>query len=105
MGKAVQRALLRRLSPELRAANVYARYHNIFGPDGSWQAVAICRKVAMARSGEAIEVWGDGEQTRALVPLHQRVRRSHGAVIALYTGFAISATASTRCPSMAHSRP
>jgi GDP-D-mannose 3', 5'-epimerase len=50
-----------------------ARYHNIFGPWGTWQGgkekapAAICRKVAMARSGDAIEVWGDGEQTRSFL--------------------------------------
>ena len=50
-----------------------ARYHNVFGPDGTWDGgrekapAAICRKVAEARSGEAIEIWGDGEQTRSFL--------------------------------------
>lgn len=50
-----------------------ARYHNIFGPEGTWRGgkekapAAICRKIAMAKSGEAIEVWGDGEQTRSFL--------------------------------------
>lgn len=50
-----------------------ARYHNIFGPEGTWQGgkekapAAICRKVAAARSGESIEVWGDGLQTRSFL--------------------------------------
>ena len=50
-----------------------ARYHNIFGPEGTWNGgrekapAAICRKVALARSGEDIEVWGDGEQTRSFL--------------------------------------
>lgn len=50
-----------------------ARYHNIFGPEGTWRGgkekapAAICRKVAMAKSGGAIEVWGDGEQTRSFL--------------------------------------
>ena len=50
-----------------------ARYHNIFGPEGTWTGgrekapAAICRKVAMACSGEKIEVWGDGEQTRSFL--------------------------------------
>jgi GDP-D-mannose 3',5'-epimerase len=50
-----------------------ARYHNIFGPEGTWTGgrekapAAICRKVAMARSDEAIEIWGDGTQTRSFL--------------------------------------
>ncbi|MFI5020421.1 MAG: NAD-dependent epimerase/dehydratase family protein [Alphaproteobacteria bacterium] len=50
-----------------------ARYHNIFGPQGTWQGgkekapAAICRKVACARSGDAIDIWGDGEQTRSFL--------------------------------------
>ena len=51
-----------------------ARYHNIFGPEGTWQGgrekapAAICRKVAYLPSeGGAIEVWGDGEQTRSFL--------------------------------------
>lgn len=50
-----------------------ARYHNIFGPQGTWVGgkekapAAICRKVAMARSGDQIDVWGDGEQTRSFL--------------------------------------
>jgi nucleoside-diphosphate-sugar epimerase len=50
-----------------------ARYHNIFGPEGTWTGgkekapAALCRKIAMARSGEAIEIWGDGKQTRSFL--------------------------------------
>jgi GDP-D-mannose 3',5'-epimerase len=50
-----------------------ARYHNIFGPRGTWRGgkekapAAVCRKVAMARSGDAIEIWGDGEQSRSFL--------------------------------------
>ena len=50
-----------------------ARYHNIFGPKGTWNGgrekapAAVCRKVAVARSGDDIEVWGDGEQTRSFL--------------------------------------
>ena len=48
-----------------------ARFHNIFGPEGTWDGgkekapAAICRKVALS-DGE-IEVWGDGEQTRSFL--------------------------------------
>lgn len=50
-----------------------ARFHNIFGPEGTWSGgkekapAAICRKVAEARSGTEIEVWGDGKQTRSFL--------------------------------------
>lgn len=47
------------------------RFHNIFGPLGTYDGgrekspAAICRKVALANDGDEIEVWGDGEQTRS----------------------------------------
>jgi nucleoside-diphosphate-sugar epimerase len=50
-----------------------ARYHNIFGPEGTWDGgrekapAAICRKVAHAKNVDEIEVWGDGEQTRSFL--------------------------------------
>jgi nucleoside-diphosphate-sugar epimerase len=51
-----------------------ARYHNIFGPEGTWDGgkekapAAICRKVALLpETGGAIEVWGDGLQTRSFL--------------------------------------
>ena len=50
-----------------------ARYHNIFGPEGTWEGgrekapAAICRKVAQADDDDSIEVWGDGEQTRSFL--------------------------------------
>jgi len=50
-----------------------ARYHNIFGPEGSWNdgrekaPAAICRKVAEAEDGGVIEIWGDGKQTRSFL--------------------------------------
>lgn len=49
------------------------RYHNIFGPEGSWNdgrekvPAALCRKVAEADEGGAIEIWGDGRQTRSFL--------------------------------------
>ncbi|NTU46240.1 NAD-dependent epimerase/dehydratase family protein [Candidatus Roizmanbacteria bacterium] len=48
-----------------------ARFHNIYGPLGSWQGgrekspAAMCRKIAMAKKNDTIEVWGDGEQGRS----------------------------------------
>lgn len=53
--------------------NRVARYHNIFGPEGTWEGgkekapAAMCRKVAMAKDGDEIEVWGDGLQTRSFL--------------------------------------
>ena len=50
-----------------------ARFHNIFGPCGSWKdgrekaPAAICRKVATADDGGKIEIWGDGCQTRSFL--------------------------------------
>ena len=47
------------------------RFHNIFGPLGTYDGgrekspAAICRKIALALDGDAIEVWGDGQQTRS----------------------------------------
>jgi GDP-D-mannose 3',5'-epimerase len=50
-----------------------ARFHNIFGPEGTWiggrekAPAAMCRKVAEAPEGGEIEIWGDGEQTRSFL--------------------------------------
>lgn len=47
------------------------RFHNIFGPLGTYDGgrekspAAMCRKIALAEDGDAIEIWGDGEQTRS----------------------------------------
>ena len=59
-----------------------ARYHNIFGPEGTWEGgrekapAAMCRKVAyLPQEGGAIEVWGDGEQTRSFLYMSMSVLR------------------------------
>ena len=50
-----------------------ARFHNIFGPEGTWcggkekAPAAICRKIAEVINNEEIEVWGDGKQTRSFL--------------------------------------
>ena len=50
-----------------------ARFHNIFGPQGTWRGgrekspAALCRKVVEAAEGGSIEVWGDGKQTRSFL--------------------------------------
>ncbi len=54
-----------------------ARYHNIFGPEGTWKGgrekapAALCRKVAMAPDGGEIEMWGDGKQTRSFLYINE----------------------------------
>ncbi|MGD9982232.1 MAG: NAD-dependent epimerase/dehydratase family protein, partial [Hyphomonadaceae bacterium] len=53
--------------------NRVARYHNIFGPEGTWTGgkekapAALCRKIAEAPDGGEIQVWGDGLQTRSFL--------------------------------------
>ncbi len=48
-----------------------ARFHNIFGPEGTYDGgkekapAALCRKIALVKDGSEIEIWGDGEQTRS----------------------------------------
>jgi GDP-D-mannose 3', 5'-epimerase len=50
-----------------------ARFHNIYGPQGTWNGgrekapAAICRKVAEAKDTDEIEIWGDGKQTRSFL--------------------------------------
>lgn len=50
-----------------------ARFHNVYGPEGAWQGgkekapAAICRKVAQAKNGGSIDIWGDGTQTRSFL--------------------------------------
>jgi GDP-D-mannose 3', 5'-epimerase len=50
-----------------------ARFHNIYGPEGTWNSgkekapAAMCRKIAMANQGDSIEIWGTGEQTRSFL--------------------------------------
>ena len=61
-----------------------ARYHNIFGPEGTWEGgrekapAAICRKVAyLPEQGGAIEVWGDGLQTRSFLLVDECVEATY----------------------------
>ena len=50
-----------------------ARFHNIFGPEGTWQGgkekapAAMCRKAITTKEGDSFEVWGDGKQTRSFL--------------------------------------
>jgi nucleoside-diphosphate-sugar epimerase len=56
-----------------------ARFHNIFGPYGTWDGgkekapAAMCRKVSETNDGGSIEVWGDGQQTRSFLYIDECV--------------------------------
>jgi GDP-D-mannose 3',5'-epimerase len=67
-----------------------ARFHNIFGPQGTWTGgkekapAAMCRKVAEAEEGGSIEVWGDGLQTRSFLYIDECIE---GIVRLMNSGF------------------
>ena len=69
-----------------------ARYHNIFGDEGTWVGgrekapAAICRKVAQALDGSAIEIWGDGEQTRSFLYIDECLEGTVRLIRANFTG-------------------
>lgn len=69
-----------------------ARYHNIFGPEGSWKGgrekapAALCRKVAEAQDGGEIEVWGDGKQTRSFLYVDECVQGTLRLTRSKFTG-------------------
>ena len=69
-----------------------ARYHNIFGPCGTWQGgrekapAAFCRKVAMAQSGESIEIWGPGTQTRSFLYVDECVEATYRLMQSEFSG-------------------
>ena len=57
-----------------------ARFHNVYGPLGTYDGgkekapAAICRKVALAKDGDEIEIWGDGQQTRSFMYIDDCVK-------------------------------
>ena len=69
-----------------------ARYHNVFGPFGTWTGgrekapAAICRKIAMATSGDAIEIWGDGEQTRSFLYIDECLEGTMRLLLSDFSG-------------------
>jgi nucleoside-diphosphate-sugar epimerase len=69
-----------------------ARYHNIFGPEGTWTGgrekspAAICRKVAESSDGGEVEIWGDGEQTRSFLYVDECVEATYRLVQSNFTG-------------------
>ncbi len=69
-----------------------ARFHNIFGPQGTWTGgrekapAAICRKVAETENGGSIEVWGDGKQTRSFLYIEECVEGVRRLMESNFTG-------------------
>jgi len=69
-----------------------ARFHNIFGPQGTWQGgrekapAALCRKVAEAEEGGQVEVWGDGKQTRSFLYIDECVEGVRRLMESEFTG-------------------
>jgi GDP-D-mannose 3',5'-epimerase len=79
------------------------RFHNVYGPYGTYDGgrekvpAALCRKVALAEPGGSIEVWGDGEQTRSfchvddcIEGIHRIMRSGHDAPLNLGTDRMVS---------------
>lgn len=81
-------SLMRNYGVEVRIA----RYHNIFGPEGTWHGgrekspAALCRKVAEAINGSQIEVWGDGKQTRSFMYIDECVEATRRLMDSDFTG-------------------
>jgi nucleoside-diphosphate-sugar epimerase len=69
-----------------------ARYHNIFGPEGTWRGgrekapAALCRKVAEASDNGVIEIWGDGKQTRSFLFIDECLEASIRLIRSDFTG-------------------
>lgn len=69
-----------------------ARFHNIFGPDGTWSGgrekapAALCRKVAAAGESGEIEIWGDGLQTRSFLFIDECVEGVQRLMESDFTG-------------------
>ena len=70
-----------------------ARYHNIFGPEGTWEGgrekapAAICRKVSyLPDSGGKIDVWGDGLQTRSFLYIDECIEATRRLIDSNFAG-------------------
>ena len=74
------------------AAVHIARFHNIFGPEGTWTGgrekapAALCRKVAETPDGGEIEIWGDGEQTRSFLYVDECIEAVHRLMDSDFSG-------------------
>jgi GDP-D-mannose 3', 5'-epimerase len=69
-----------------------ARFHNIFGPEGTWQGgrekapAALCRKVAEVPGGGEIEIWGDGKRPRSFLYVDECVEAVRRLMESDFTG-------------------
>jgi nucleoside-diphosphate-sugar epimerase len=69
-----------------------SRFHNIFGPEGTWHGgkekapAALCRKVAEQSDGGEIEIWGDGEQTRSFLYIDESVEAARRLTNSAFPG-------------------
>jgi nucleoside-diphosphate-sugar epimerase len=69
-----------------------ARFHNIFGPQGTWTGgkekapAAMCRKAVEAKAGSHIEVWGDGKQTRSFLYIDECIEAVMRLMNSNFTG-------------------
>lgn len=81
-------AYMRNRGVEVRVA----RFHNIFGPEGTWTGgrekapAALCRKVAETPDGGEIEIWGDGVQTRSFLYIDECVEGVRRLMDSDFTG-------------------
>jgi len=81
-------AYSRNLGIEVRVA----RFHNIFGPEGTWcggrekSPAAMCRKIAEAPDGGEIEIWGDGQQTRSFLYVDECVEAVRRLMVSDFAG-------------------
>lgn len=69
-----------------------ARYHNIFGPEGTWDGgrekapAAMCRKASLEEEGGSIEVWGPGDQTRSFLYIDECIAATIRLMRSNFTG-------------------
>ena len=69
-----------------------ARYHNIYGPEGTWDGgkekapAAICRKVIMTPENGEVEIWGDGCQTRSFLYIDECIEATRRLMKSDFTG-------------------
>jgi nucleoside-diphosphate-sugar epimerase len=101
--KLISERLCEYYTDEFGIATRTVRFHNVYGPYGTYDGgrekvpAALCRKVAAAEAGGSIEIWGDGEQTRSFCfiddcveGIYRLMQSDHGAPINLGTDRMVS---------------